>query len=949
MADQKAVRIVPGGFNEKKTSESSAIMTEEPWMDRCPPDLQPSIRSALERLEYENKTFPQFRKGEKRFELDFKYNMDNGCIETFNQPLMDMQRETTIGSLLFSSSESDSSSRSAPSATNPPLPDFDSGGMTLLIMMKNEDPILTRLLDSLRPYARSYIVLDTLSDRDASPESVRRLLTGIPGTIYSMPMIDFGTGRTCLAHLAHQHRLGFRSGDSRWTPVYRWGILMDGDYLLDVAREFQSLAAFEGYLAKMARQNIDEILLYTAENYRYIRPHIINMDVKWTYNCRTHEAVGVDWTETNRFRRMRMGRTTWNEVRIDHRSDGRNKDNKYWRDLVWLMMDRINRFDVLRSEFYGGNTGLTVGKQDISVFLHDMRIKRRGWREEDYWTARQYAQGIYAHPYWSGAPSLLRWSKTFNAIYYGAVRDALRLESWTDFFQQLRKDKEFPFICSIGAFFLWNDKPPMSEELFVEQELHSVSFPNELLQASLQCPWQLPMALKAYRDLDYTAHQPRDFVEHVHHRLLRRTTVLQATQMIDTLYARTLMQQCYAMTLPLQQFLFQCGLRLFRNGQKKEAYHVWKTSLQVFVFHTDLPVVLRTLLNEWKLWSIADWQRISSDEFLLSHPLTCYRYARSLDISRPQFPALRAELFMLPNRSASRPTEFDHFKSQARRLALQSRHINLSLYLVATDLQESLWTRLSYLIDAWKWMPDDAQSVESVLSQLAKDAEHPSVTRMIYHIQNLLIRAFPRGANQDRLPSSNRRRPPKNQLLQPALVLEFADRMRQTYEPTSYSDELPLRLKLGGARQAGMERVDSRNLLYNRQLGIFYRPNPHHHSLQQAKILIDGKNNSQDAPSPPAVTGSTLQRSLSLWNGCRPFIQYADPSEMLSTFVASQAGDGRPTRPTVCKRSDRRDPTKRCQTFLQHLLQTGSLSQMYRPLPRRFDPPIAGASATLRH
>jgi glycosyltransferase involved in cell wall biosynthesis len=217
-------------------------------------------------------------------------------------------------------------------------------------MVKDEEKVVGRLLDSVRPHINSYVVQDTGSD-DATREVIREGLEGIPGRIYSRPFTDFGSNRTHLLRAARKTKA-------------RYLLVLDADMEL-VAEGAPDLTA-DAYYLNVAESNIT-----------YGLPLLLRASKPWRYEGRTHEYLACDepfFSDTLH---------AWSVI---HHHDGSGRGDKLTRDRALLEAD-LNA----RSLFYLAQTYAEQGYLQAAADLYGARAALGGWDEEAFYA--RYRQG----------------------------------------------------------------------------------------------------------------------------------------------------------------------------------------------------------------------------------------------------------------------------------------------------------------------------------------------------------------------------------------------------------------------------------------------------------------------------------------------------------------------------------------------------------------------------
>lgn len=107
----------------------------------------------------------------------------------------------------------------------------------LNMIVKNEREIITRCLDSAKPFIDYWVIIDTGSD-DGTQEVIRECMKGIPGELYERPWVNFGWNRNEALDLARDKAdyLLFIDADDCFeiVPGFAMPFLDQEGYLVDV-------------------------------------------------------------------------------------------------------------------------------------------------------------------------------------------------------------------------------------------------------------------------------------------------------------------------------------------------------------------------------------------------------------------------------------------------------------------------------------------------------------------------------------------------------------------------------------------------------------------------------------------------------------------------------------------------------------------------------------------
>ncbi|MEO7286398.1 MAG: hypothetical protein ABI140_05720 [Jatrophihabitantaceae bacterium] len=234
-------------------------------------------------------------------------------------------------------------------------------GLTVVMMVRNEQGRVGRALASARPVAESWLVLDTGST-DNTMKEVAAATQAWPGLLLQRPWVDFGHNRTELLQLGAQQGA-------------KWLLMLDADHELADHTELAKL---------LATTDADVLQLpYTSSPTQWVS-RIVRCDtgLPWSYGSSggVHEYLLC----TAPYRRLRV-----DAPRILDHADGASRAVKWQRDRIALLNEVDRRPDDVRSWFYLGETyrAEMAFSQAIDAYLHCARL----CDGEQAYVARLYA------------------------------------------------------------------------------------------------------------------------------------------------------------------------------------------------------------------------------------------------------------------------------------------------------------------------------------------------------------------------------------------------------------------------------------------------------------------------------------------------------------------------------------------------------------------------------
>lgn len=223
-------------------------------------------------------------------------------------------------------------------------------GIGLAMIVKNEAAVIERALVSVLPLIDTWTIVDTGST-DGTQDVIRRVLTGLPGTLHERPWVDFGTNRSELMDLAH--------GTARHL------LTIDADMTVRIDGEFGPL-------------DDRDYLVTHAGRLAYKTPRLLRGDIRWRYVGVTHEYLTSD--EAGPIDSVLP------DMVIEHHADGGSRADKFTRDR--RLLEPVVAADPTdtRAVFYLAQTYADLGETDLAIEGYRRRVALEGWNEERFWS-----------------------------------------------------------------------------------------------------------------------------------------------------------------------------------------------------------------------------------------------------------------------------------------------------------------------------------------------------------------------------------------------------------------------------------------------------------------------------------------------------------------------------------------------------------------------------------
>lgn len=305
-------------------------------------------------------------------------------------------------------------------------------------MIKNEEKIIRRCIDSVKSLCDAFCISDTMST-DNTVNIVKEYINehdNIPGKIYQNPWSDFGANRT----ISYNNSVAFCK-ELGWDPENTWGLLLDADMKLIVLPQFNKQDLYhDGYTIIQSNNMID-----------YHNTRFIKLNGMWKCVGYTHEY----WTGGNDTQPI-----VKSSIYIDDIGDGGCKDDKFERDIRLLTKGIKAEPTNARYHFYLAQTLHDTQKYKESIDMYKRRIKLGGWIEETWYSYYRIAQC---------------WLE---------LKDIHKTELWANKAYDLRPSRVEPIYLLVKLFrekgqhfkayhyyMIGKQIPPSTDSLFVEKNI----------------------------------------------------------------------------------------------------------------------------------------------------------------------------------------------------------------------------------------------------------------------------------------------------------------------------------------------------------------------------------------------------------------------------------------------------------------------------------------------
>ncbi len=228
----------------------------------------------------------------------------------------------------------------------------------LCAIMRDEEKVLPRLIESCAPIIDYWVIVDTGS-KDKSKEIIvdEMKKRKIPGELHEREWVDFGINRNQLLELS------FAKAD--------YLLLMDCDMTTHPTENFDK--------SKLHHDAYD--IRYTGD-LDFAQQLFVSGHKKWHYVGPTHEYITADHQYT-------LG--DLRDLPVAHHFDGGTRSEKLERDRKLLETDILDNPGDARSSFYLAQTYNNLQLWEKAFKYYQQRVKIGGWEEEVYYSKYQCA------------------------------------------------------------------------------------------------------------------------------------------------------------------------------------------------------------------------------------------------------------------------------------------------------------------------------------------------------------------------------------------------------------------------------------------------------------------------------------------------------------------------------------------------------------------------------
>jgi len=236
--------------------------------------------------------------------------------------------------------------------------------LVLILMIRNEEKILRRCLESVKGVVDAFCISDTGST-DSTCQIAEEFLKENPGCLAKSIWKDFG----------HNRSLSFNAAQD-WVKSRGWDLKDTYGLLLDADMQF-----VPGTLKNQRLDLVGYSLIQVAGTLEYPNARVIRMDFPWVCRGVTHEY----WDGPTSLLPKEV-------CYINDHNDGGCKSDKFTRDMALLLKgledDPLN----VRYMFYLAQTFHSLEKWTDAIKWYTKRIEAGGWFEEVWFSMYMIAK-----------------------------------------------------------------------------------------------------------------------------------------------------------------------------------------------------------------------------------------------------------------------------------------------------------------------------------------------------------------------------------------------------------------------------------------------------------------------------------------------------------------------------------------------------------------------------
>jgi tetratricopeptide (TPR) repeat protein len=221
------------------------------------------------------------------------------------------------------------------------------------MIVKNEEKIIKRCLQSVKEHIDYWVILDTGST-DNTKQMIRDFFNehNIPGELYDSKWVNFGHNRTEAIQKA----------------------INKADYILLLDADMELIVQNKDFKEHLTN---DVYLVMQGCHFIYRNVRLVNGRLHYKYSGVTHEYLECLDHHT---------KSNFDKITFNDHQDGYNRTEKYERDVKLLLNGLKDEPDNERYYFYLAQSYREIKQFNDAIKFYKMRIDKEGWIEEVWYS-----------------------------------------------------------------------------------------------------------------------------------------------------------------------------------------------------------------------------------------------------------------------------------------------------------------------------------------------------------------------------------------------------------------------------------------------------------------------------------------------------------------------------------------------------------------------------------
>lgn len=239
------------------------------------------------------------------------------------------------------------------------------------MIVKNEEHVIERSLDSALPHVDTWCIVDTGST-DSTKEKIHSLASKYnkPGMLYERPWIHFGHNRTELLELSRA-----LYSDSFFMMLDADDIFICEAHTESPKSELPKSESPKTPLKEQLGTQDAYNMIFKRGNLTYKRPVIFNAK-PWVYKGVLHEYAHLDNATIGN-----IHPNTWIDARVE---GARSLNPNKYRDDALMLEEEFKENPDTRTAFYTAQSWRDSGNSEKATEWYLRRIELGGWNQEIY-------------------------------------------------------------------------------------------------------------------------------------------------------------------------------------------------------------------------------------------------------------------------------------------------------------------------------------------------------------------------------------------------------------------------------------------------------------------------------------------------------------------------------------------------------------------------------------